>query len=125
MKKIQIIRIEHFDGYGLFRTQDGFNYYRDHNVVNILPELSKRHYNFNSPSEDKLEIFKDNKEWFCAYKSIDQLQQWILKSEFQTLFDNDYMVLLIECTMYQIGRDQIIYTKESIKSCKDISELFQ
>jgi len=128
METIQIIRIEHTDGIGMFReyTDEYSNDYekRMHNVFYILPQLADRHENFNSPSQECLDLYKNNKVYYCAYKSIEQLQKWILNNEFITLFDNDYKVLLIECTDYQIGYDQVIYTKESIKTSKDISSLF-
>ena len=124
MKAIQIIRIEHTDGIGMFTDFTDDYKERMQCVWNILPELSNRHKNFNTPEEDNLNLDKNFKDWYCAYKSIEQLQEWVLKDEFKTLFDYGYKVLLIECTNYQIGKDQVIYTKESIKTSKDISSLF-
>ena len=119
-----IIRIERPDGIGMFRN--------DVSVYNIpeLNSLANRHShgNFPIPYDDtklgELSCYKDDKNWFCAYKSIEQLQQWIKPEEFQYLFNNDYKLLLLDVTEYQEGEYQILYTKESILNSKDISNLF-
>lgn len=123
-----IIRIERPDGIGMFMNDCG---------VYEIPELedcADRHGwgQFPKPQRDinvenkflHLNITKDNKEWFCAYKSIEQLQQWIKPNEFKHLFNNAYKVLLLDVTEYQEGEYQILYTKESILNSKDISNLF-
>lgn len=116
----QIIRIEHpVDGIGLFQS----------NQITLswthLSSILYRHQKFNNPSMNGLDIEEDYLEWFCAYKSVEQVQEWILKDEMTSLC-NDYgfIVYLLEVNQYQEGRDQIIFTKESIISKKDITELF-
>ena len=117
-----VIRIEHYDGIGMFRSQIG--HLRRKTVYDFLPEVGDRHIKFNDPDMDHLDIEKENKTWYCAYKSIEQLQKWILKDEFKILFDRGFRVLLLDVTEYQEGEDQIIYTKESIANSKNISSLF-
>ena len=92
---------------------------KDNNIIyststRWLP-ISNRHINFNSPEEDRLDIRKDNKLWYCAYKSIEQLQEWIKPKELKDLIANGYVIKLLDVDEYQYGRDQIIYTKQSIK----------
>lgn len=53
-----------------------------------------------------------------------QLYQWIYKDEFQLILDEGYKIYLLEVLEYQEGRDQIIYTKQSIVTKVDISSLF-
>ena len=120
-----IIRIERPDGIGMFRNEVA--------VLNIIEliDLAKRHGNgkFPIPYYDKnlniISCYKDDKEWFCAYKSIEQLQQWVKPNEFKYLFNYSYKVLLLDVTEYQEGEYQILYTKESILNRKDISNLFK
>ena len=40
------------------------------------------------------------------------------------LIKRDFKVLLLDVTDFQEGEKQIVYTKESILSAKDISQLF-
>lgn len=122
-----VIRIEYpEDGIGMFMT-----YLKNGLKRKIKPidefciTAYRRHCKFNSPREDGLNRHKDSKEWFCSYKSIEQLQQWIKTNELKRIIKKGYMVLMLDVTEYQEGRDQIIYTKESIKSSKDITSLFK
>lgn len=117
-----IIRIERSDGIGMFMSR--------HSVYDIeeLKDIANRHGGGKFPTpfgeNPELDLWKDDKKWFCAYKSIEQLQQWIKPDEFKHLFNNSYKVLLLDVTEYQEGKYQIIYTKESISQSKDISRLF-
>lgn len=121
-----VIRIEYpLDGIGMFMTYlpNGFK-----RKIKPLDEFCisafRRHYEFNSPIQDGLNRQKDFKEWFCSYKSIEQLQQWLKPDELKKIIKKGYVVLMLDITEYQEGMDQIIYTKESIKSFKDITQLF-
>lgn len=117
----QLVRIEHEDGLGIFRAQTIDGKERGHYVANHNYSIILRHHNFNTPREDKLD-FTD--EHFCGYKSIDQLQQWIMKDEFELLFKLGYSIFLIEVSDCQIGRDQIIFRKEDIIRKTNINQLF-
>lgn len=121
-----VIRIEYpLDGIGMFMTYlpNGFK-----RKIKPLDEFCisafRRHYEFNSPIQDGLNRQKDFKKWFCSYKSIEQLQQWLKPDELKKIIKKGYVVLMLDITEYQEGMDQIIYTKESIKSFKDITQLF-
>ena len=115
---MECIRIEHKkDGLGLFQYRHCFD--EDNNIIHStstrwLP-ISNRHINFNSPKEDRLDIRKDNKLWYCAYKSIEQLQEWIKPKELKDILSKGYTIRLLQVDEYQIGKHQIIYTKQSIK----------
>lgn len=122
-----VIRIEYpEDGIGMFMT------YLDNGLKREIKPLDefcisayRRHYEFNCPFQDGLNRKKDSKEWFCSYKSIEQLQQWIKTDELKRIIKKGYVVLMLDVTEYQEGRDQIMYTKESIQSSKDITSLFK
>lgn len=123
-----IIRIEYIpDGIGVFMTfLSGTGIKRDVRPLDEFCESAyTRHLNFNCPFEDGLDIKKYGKEWFCAYKSIEQLQEWITPKELKLIISEGYTVLMLDVYEYQEGKDQIIYTKESITSYKDITCLFE
>lgn len=116
-----IIRVEHpDDGLGIWNHYGDDIFTRDMDDAG-LGNLSDRHFNFNDPSEDGIGI-KSNE--FCAYKSIDQIQQWIRGDEFAILAAEGFQVLLLEVSHCRIGRDQAVYRKEDIISSKDITSLF-
>lgn len=118
-----VLRVEHLDGWGMF-----ISYKDDMHRQNVkaleLFEIAERHNTFNDPDEDRLNIYKGNKEWFCAYKSVEQLQEWLTPQEIEILSKNGYKVLMLDVEEYQEGRDQVIFTKESIISSKDVTKLF-
>lgn len=130
---MQVIRIEHTDGLGPFQESkwvEEINDFekefsrKDYTVDNILPEMYKRHGAFRCPWVDNICNFKVGKH-FCGYKSIDQLQQWVKKEEFEVLFANDYNIYLLEVSEAIEGFDQIVFKKEHIISKTNISNLFK
>ena len=127
---MQAIRIEHIDGHGMFITglvdehgQCDFINIRDHVVKYILPKVASRHENFNEPEEDGINIISGIE--FCAYKSIEQLNEWIYPDEIKVLFDYGYSVYLLELSSCKTGEHQIVYNKKDIISKTDISSLFK
>jgi hypothetical protein len=80
---------------------------------------------FPVPSNDFINRYKDGKEWFCAFKSVEQFQKWVKPKEINELFKLGFKVLMIDVQEYQEGKMQIAYTKESVLQSKDISELFK
>lgn len=120
---MKCIRIEHpMDGKGLFKSCAEYtepSCYR-HDLYN----MRKRHNDFNLPNEDGLDLKKDCKEWFCAYKTVEQIQEWIKSKEFDMLIECGYEINLLEVDEYQIGHHQILFTKESIVKREIINDLF-
>ena len=130
---MQLIRIEHTDGYGMFisyfcnkRGTISYKESRKHVVDKICFELYYRHNKFNNPHEDisGRKKFKQGQH-FCGYKTIEQLQQWIFPEEFKTLFKHGYDVYLIEVSECLEGEHQICYKKEHIIKKENISSLFK
>lgn len=120
---IQAIRIEHADGYGCFCGYLSNGESRTHVTTYLLPKVSNRHVNFNTPWQDGLHMEEDRD--FCAYRSVEQLREWIKPEEILVLLDNEYKVYLLELSEAQTGEHQICYRKEHILLKKEISDLFK
>lgn len=125
----QIIRIEHeLDGYGMFISKSCERVEVGRKSDEILPELYLRHMRFNSPYEDGLGVYVEKGpggSWFCSFKSIEQLQEWVKPDELKILIENGFNILVLDVNEWREGEHQILYTKESIISQKNISELFK
>lgn len=125
---IQAIRIEHTDGIGMFRQCDLDYIKRKHslycfrNTRKYARDIINRHCNFNTLYED---FYNATENHFCAYKSIDHIQQWITKKELSYLFKKGYSVYLLELSEVVEGEDQYAFLKEWIINKTDISSLFK
>lgn len=128
-----IIRIEHpSDGLGIFGSREAGEL-NEYVWGEFIPTFNynpwevgyfmDRHRDFNTPDEDDLSLEMGGD--FCAYTSIDQIQQWITKDEFTELFEYGFKVYMLDVSECQIGKHQAIYRKEHILQQKDISSLFQ
>jgi hypothetical protein len=116
-----VIRIEHpYDGNGLWRSvnSDGDAVIDD---ISFFEELVDKHNKFPLPHEDNL-IMTGNR--YCAFKSIEQIQQWIENNWWKEIIELGFKVLMIDISEYQEGNHQIIFKKEHIMQSKDITELF-
>lgn len=130
MKTIKVIRFER-DGKGLFRHRDETIY--DNSIAD---RTYRRHQNgdFPTPWNDKLidkssgeeylDLDKNSRNWFCAYKTIEQVQAWILTDEIEFFVSIGFRILMLEVEEYQEGERQTIYTRESIVNIEDITSLF-
>lgn len=116
-----IIRIEHECGNGLFtaRTED------DSTAVirksSFVRKLQAKHMDFPVPQNDGLTIRSCN---YCAFKSIEQIQQWIEPEQFKEIIELGFKIWMIDVADYQEGEYQILFKKQDILSKKDISQLF-
>ncbi len=116
---MQLIRIEAPNGIGIFMNSE-YPYLDD-----ISPYAGAKHMNFKEPYDDGLNLMLYGYKWFCGYKTIEQLKEWLRADEIKTLLNNEYNIFLIDAKQFQIGYHQIIYTKESIVSKININNLFQ
>ncbi len=124
---IQIIRIEHpSDGYGIFRSKCTEDEQNNKELYDLSMSVCDRHgdHKFNTPMNDNIDLWKDNKQWFCAYKTIEQLIEWITLEEIKLIIKHGFSVLLLEVTEYQEGTDQVIFTKGSIQDSRNLNDLF-
>lgn len=119
-KTIKIVRLER-KGRGIFRPSNRIIF-----KSKIAKTTHERHnYNgFPTPYGEGLDLDKDDMEWFCAYKSVEQLQKWVLKKEMAYFIKMGFKVLLLNVTNFQEGEKQVLYTKDSINSSEDITSLF-
>lgn len=127
-----VYRIEHLDGIGIFRQRDKDQNFREHNIIDIYLSADSRseifkyvvrsHDHFNTPGEDGLDLYKDDKEWFCAYKTISDIRALISKPALDELLKMNYSVYQLLVSEYQIGRDQIIFTEQGVISKVDVTE---
>lgn len=128
-----IARIEHpHDGIGMFRTAfrpiwGDKEYYLYDRVLNRHSDLPVPHYDsiVGDPDETPLDCLKDGLEWFCGYKSVDELKKWVETEELTHLITKyGLKVYAIKATQVQVGLFQSLFTKESITSKEDITQLF-
>lgn len=126
MNSITVIRVEHDCGLGPYR-----DYHRtkpiskphEDTLEYFATKASDRILDMNVPIilVDNCSIYKDNKDWYCAFKSVNDLLKYIYPEEIAIMYNHDYKVLQLEITEYQIGIHQILYTKKSIINSKDIT----
>jgi len=117
MEALKIVRIEYL-GVGIFCSPNV------HCMHPIVREVYNRHNDFPNPMNEGLNLWKDNKEWFCAYKTVEQVQQWLRKVEIQYFTTLGFRVYLLTVNEYQMGDYQVIFTKDSIVSKEDVTSLF-
>lgn len=120
MEVLTVVRIER-RGRGIFRpTNKSIYKYR------IANRTYNRHNGggFPLPSCEGLDMYRGGLNWFCAYKTVEQFQEWVKQDEIEFFVSKGFRVLMLEVTDYQEGRKQVIYTKESIKKTTDITNIF-
>jgi hypothetical protein len=131
----KIVRIEHADGWGMFRggkNQEESRYSLGETDETL--EMCELHNSLPTPKIDRgfnlenlghFEFLEFMEGRFCAYKTLDSFYQWIVKDELEWLLTNyDFKVLLIEVTELLEGDYQVLYKKEHIVNVEDISSLF-
>lgn len=122
---MQAIRIEYSDGKGLWRADAGNMFWCIIEKAKCEPELQKRHSNFPSPAIDgELSVKFRPGIHFCAFKSIEQLQQWVLSEEMKEIIQLGFRVYLLELSEWLEGEYQIAYDKKFIAKKEDITSLF-
>lgn len=123
MKKTMItaIRIEHpSDGIGIFMQKDRESL----SVHNFLKSVSVRHVQNFPDIKDEIgyEVYKS---YFCAYKTIEQLNDWILPDEMTEIINKGYKIYLLDLTEAKVTDFQVIFKKEHILQQKDITSIFR
>lgn len=120
-----IIRIEHpSDGKGIWRSKDkdGDKYI---DSLSNYWDFDARHCKFPNPTyEGDVTGFIAGIH-YCAFKSIEQLQEWVYKNEIKELLEMGFKVYMLDVSNWLEGNYQICYKKEDILQQKDISELFK
>lgn len=118
-----IIRIEHSDGWGIFRSIFIGDQRSRPCIDTLCPQAMDRHLIFNTPTDDGYPIY--DKDYFCAYKTLDDMKKWLNSDEIRVLLENGFKVFLLEVSDCFLGKDNAIYKKQDILLKKDISDLFR
>lgn len=125
-----VIRIEHpEDGIGIFITRTkGLTCWKNKKVtstfdysVRNIGNVYEKHSDM--PGARRIEGFIEDR-YYCAYPSVEVMKKWINCGEIKQLLSFGFVVLVLDVTDYIETLEQVIYTKESIVSSKDISSLF-
>jgi len=123
-----IIRIEHPDsGRGIFQHEN-YIHCRYDELADILPELMERHSKFPSLWFDKFEWHGKRSELddcYCAFLSIDQINQWITPEEIKVLISEGFEVLMLDVSVWGESEHQVIFAKHNIIQSKNITSLFE
>lgn len=118
-----VIRIEHpSDGKGIWRSK-GNNEKAIWEDFSFINELESKHEDFPTPYAEKLLTFTDS-SYFCAFKSIEQINQWIEKEWWKEIISFGFKIYMIDLSEYLEGEYQICYQKQYILQQKDITSLF-
>lgn len=110
-------RAENSDGIGMFRSVETVQ-------ISIETGINDRHSTFNDPWNDGLNMYKDNQDWKCAYKSEDQMKMFITPEEFRYIISIGFKVFKIKTSEFQEGKDQFIFTERGIIEKIDITNQF-
>lgn len=129
----QAVRVEYSNGIGIYcQTGDGgksvgrYHTNEDGLMEIFLESVSDRHRRMlNLRADFEWESTAYQYLHFCAYKSVEQLQEWITPDEMQVLIANGYKVYLLELSECYEGRDQIAFQKSNVKQKTDITNLFK
>lgn len=117
---MQAIRVEHPEtGWGMYRNI-GFNIFEEDKYYDLVV----RHFRIPTPNRDGLGRYLYPDE-FCAFKSIEQIQQWIKPEEFNMLIEDGFEVYILELSDALELENQIIFEKQNITEQKNISNLFK
>ena len=119
----QVIRIEHTDGWGMFRWNDKTGErYTIGDSVESMP-MYQLHKNRNNPYEDNIDDFND--DMFCAFINLDTFNELVEKPSLLYLLDKGFKVLMLTVTKIKKGEHQVCYYKEDVMQITDISAIFK
>jgi len=116
-----VIRIEHESGNGIWQARNEENRVIITNLK-CYPEISNRHSSIPTPYEDDIYAFTES--YFCSFKSIPQLEEWVEREWIKEFVSVGFRVYMLEISNWLEGNYQICFKKSDILSKKDITELF-
>jgi hypothetical protein len=120
-RQFTFVRIEHKeDGLGMFVSTLIRPPRRTLHQLELY-DAEGRHNNLNTRGKDNLPA---THEFFCGYKSVDQLKEWLTPHELHVLFENGFRVFQITARNVWEGRDQVVFKTKNITSKTDITNLF-
>lgn len=122
---MEVIRIEHpHTGLGLFRSPMKIDNLIITNMsliesLDCYNDIIIKHEYFYSPKEEKLK-FIPNKH-YCAFKSIDQLNEWFTKDQLIAIYSLGFKIFSIKLSKYIEGKYQVVFRKRDIIQMKNIT----
>lgn len=133
-----IVRIEHEDGFGMFRVPTEYYFDKDYEprsetadveFVNRYQigdsdetnEMYRRHSMRRTPRQDGIELTDD---MFCAFDSLETFNALVEPEEVKFLLTKGFKVYMLEVKEVAKGSHQVCFRKEDIITRKDISTLF-
>jgi len=119
-----VLRIEGEDGVGMFMYKDGLKNKRKIVPSSVIPSLSDKAQRLNSPTEDGINITKFSGEWFCGFESIKQMLMWVSPHDLEKLFSIGFKLMLYNPKEYEVGSQQVVFTKSTCTESINISKLF-
>lgn len=118
-----IIRIEHPNsGDGIWQHMESNEHLCDY--FSFYDRFASKHKEFPSPRKDLGINRPINHYEYCAFKSIEQIHQWIEKEWFSEIISSGFKIYMIDVSECIEGEYQILFRKEHILQQKDISSLF-
>lgn len=128
---INAIRIEHENGWGIFRYDQKNDYQRVIHSIDFQEtymRICDRHCRFKTRSADFPKNYENESsldQYYCAYKTLDQLREWVLTREIQVLIKNGFTVYLYELNECLYGEDQLFFKLENVIDKRNINSLFE
>lgn len=123
-----VIRIEHsVSGLGMFlhgvRTPG-----EEYKLYNLVPKAYDRHDDMPNRSNDFPNHARNRQtsldDYYCAYNSMEQFEQWVTRDEVKTLIDNKFNVVMIDLDKVVEGTMQSFYKLGWVLKKKNINSLF-
>lgn len=107
VQSMKIYRVEHKD------TKSGMWYNFDGSYNGIINKLTEGKSKQLPMVRDKNHN-KDDKKWFSAVKSLDQLFEWFSELDLMELNNLGYELYEIKCNDYLVNSNEILFTRESV-----------
>lgn len=126
----QVLRIEHpSNGAGPCRQDWTSEMFMKMNVdyyqKGRLDAFRRRHnHKLTLPQYDYTLLWTIREDEFCAFLTLEQLQDIIKPEELAIILSYGFKVYILELSDYREGVDQVLYQKECVISQTDITDLF-
>lgn len=111
-----IYRIEHKeDKRGMFNSRHSYK-------VEDTIRITQFPYPINCPYDDpKIKRGIIKRKEFCAFKSLKDVKKYISRKDYDLLTSKGFKLLRIRIDKCVIGKEQVLYQRKNILSCKDIT----
>ncbi len=102
-----LFRIQHkFGKKGVFRTDIDFD------EQSIAYKALSKHNEMPFPKEEGLDIHHDGREWFCAYRCLDDLLYYNSILAIEQFVEKGFEIVCIDAKYVQVGEAQVIFRRD-------------